>query len=765
MQVRLGAWIQMRLRVRLVNLTLTGVNNGVFALLLTVRSRPNDQTAYKYSYAVQQFVLNCPLKIGNVKFSQEDVVISVGGVPLRVIRTYDSFEKDKAGDFGFGWSYSIADMDIQLHEQRSDMATFMDGYLRPYDTKSVRTGSNYDRNVSLTLPDGNRATFLFYLEYNDGSLYNAEMPFYIGRYQSPEGVTSRLETLEEEHLSMMNTWSGQETASGMSGTGEYSDPGHYEFSGYKLTTDDGTTYIFSRRDKGGELYGDEAVYIEPKGPLYLSQINTSIGETIDLNVDENTLKIGQANGHAGVEHEINNTLTKAVKIDYDAAGRIKNILAPTEQGGGIPTICYEYDSAGNLWKVRKLTDRAAADPNVVADPNQAYETFTYEYEDTDHVPSEHYITAIMDPRGIQPIRYEYDDAGRLIATIDAKDNRITIDHDPAGRKETVYERADNNKLNPTVYMYNERGNVTHVIKYLNNVEETRTVYAYADLNNPDKPTSVTQQVPDPNSVNYPDDLIDVVTRYAYVNYADGDNPIKNKIACETVIDPVGNLTKTSYDEEGKVTAVVQGKNAQDVDTYTELTTSRNYYTDRNLPYLTGVTTGEPNELTWHTISLTYYDTQNRLTHSVQIDTEVLSYDELFSGGELIDADQIDPAIHPMTCYIYDPNVSDSPDQPSGIIDTSGQTQYFRYKRQQSANRKLDPLDRSGRGRIGQIHLFDSDNGRPGSCHRIPPDRCGGRKPPDRSQRCAAKLYALRQYRSCGLDAGLHIGHADSVFDR
>ena len=63
---------------------------------------------------------------------------------------------------------------------------------------------------------------------------------------------------------------------------------------------------------------------------------------------------------------------------------------------------------------------------------------------------------------------------------------------------------------------------------------------------------------------------------------------------------------------------------------------------------------------------------------MQIDTDVLSFDDLFPGGYLIDASQIDSAIHPMTCYIYDPNVSNSPDQPSGITDASGQTQYFRY---------------------------------------------------------------------------------------
>ena len=656
-------------------LDLTGANNGTYALLLTVRSRPDDQTAYNYSYAVKQFILNCPLKIGNVKFSQEDVVIPVGGVPLRVIRTYDSFERDKVGDFGFGWSYSIANMDIQLHEQRSDMAVFEKLYSSStyYETESVRTGPNYDRNVSLTLPDGNRVTFLFYLEYNDGSLYDAQLPFYIARYQSPDGVTARLETLEEEHLSTMNVWKGQKTASGMSGTGVYSDPAYYEFSGYRLLTDDGTTYTFNRGDKGGDFFGEQAVWIEPKGAPYLSRIDTSTGEKIDLNVEENTLRIGQANDQAGVEHEINGAVTKVIKIDYDASGRIEKIWAPMDQGGSSPTICYEYDAVGNLRKVRKLTDRTAADPN------DAYETLTYEYEDEMQrlSPTDHYITAIKDPRGVQPIRYEYDDAGRLIATIDAKGSRIAIDHDPAGRKETVYDRTDTAKENPTDYFYNARGNVTQVVKYVANVEQSKTLYAYGDPNNPDRPTSVTQYVPNPTD---PEQMIDAVTSTSYINHTDAyEKPIKNKVACETVIDPAGNLTKTSYEPDGKVAAVVQGKNAQDINTYTELTASRNYYTDRDLLYLTGVTTTNPDDsLTWHSISLTYYDNRNRVECSVQIDTDALSFEDLFPGGHLLNMNEIDPAIHPMTRYGYDPNSSGSPDQPYWVQDATGAVQYFRY---------------------------------------------------------------------------------------
>jgi hypothetical protein len=140
-------------------LDLTGVENGTYYLLLTVRSRPDENTTFVYSYVYKKIKLNSPLKIGNLKFSQEDVAIDVGGVPLRVVRTYNSFQKDKNSEFGYGWSYSIANMDIQLNETRQPMQVYMGS-----STMSVRVGDNYDRDVTLTLPDGRRVTFAFGLE-------------------------------------------------------------------------------------------------------------------------------------------------------------------------------------------------------------------------------------------------------------------------------------------------------------------------------------------------------------------------------------------------------------------------------------------------------------------------------------------------------------------------------------------------------------------------------------------------------------------------
>ena len=47
------------------------------------------------------------MKIGNFTVSFVDLQIDMAGIPIQVIRTYDSRQKDRKGDFGFGWTLDI----------------------------------------------------------------------------------------------------------------------------------------------------------------------------------------------------------------------------------------------------------------------------------------------------------------------------------------------------------------------------------------------------------------------------------------------------------------------------------------------------------------------------------------------------------------------------------------------------------------------------------------------------------------------------------
>ena len=144
-------------------------------------------------------LLNTQLKIGQFSFSVQDLVIPVSGLPLTVTRTYNSFSASSqpstlnslpghsgatagqpTSDFAPGWTYAINDVNLQLDEDREMASDVVDD-----EQYSLRTSGG--RDVTLTLPDGRRATFQFYY---DGP-YGSDSKYY-AKWHSPAGVNYTL---------------------------------------------------------------------------------------------------------------------------------------------------------------------------------------------------------------------------------------------------------------------------------------------------------------------------------------------------------------------------------------------------------------------------------------------------------------------------------------------------------------------------------------------------------------------------------------------
>jgi hypothetical protein len=142
----------------LTNCDLTTLMNGVYYLRLTVSG------GYQMTNTDVLFRLESNLKIGQFSFSQQDLVIPVNGIPLTVVRTYNSINPNR-GDFGYGWTYALNDMGISLDEARKtipDLADLDPDPSSPSGYFNERTGGG--RDVTLTLPNGQRTTFYFYVD-------------------------------------------------------------------------------------------------------------------------------------------------------------------------------------------------------------------------------------------------------------------------------------------------------------------------------------------------------------------------------------------------------------------------------------------------------------------------------------------------------------------------------------------------------------------------------------------------------------------------
>jgi RHS repeat-associated protein len=188
----------------------------------------------------------------------------------------------------------------------------------------------------------------------------------------------------------------------------------------------GNTYVF--QGAGDDvLYDDETLL--PWAPQQVV-LTTYDGRVVELergrgvvaveDLDENRLTIG-VNG-------ISSSTGRSITFARDAEGRITTITDPMNH-----TLSYAYDAAGDL----------------VRFTNQMGNVTDFFYDDG------HNLGDIIDPLGVPAVRNEYDETGRLVATIDPSGHRFAFAHDLVNRRETL-----TNRLGYTTFMdYDLRGNV------------------------------------------------------------------------------------------------------------------------------------------------------------------------------------------------------------------------------------------------------------------------------------------------------------------
>jgi RHS repeat-associated protein len=417
-------------------LDFTRFPNGSYYLILRVRGGTDETNA------VVLFQLDNQLKVGQFSFTEQDLVIPVNGIPLTVTRTYSSLNP-RSADFGWGWTYNLLGMDVQLDDERqevtigSNQAPFADDEEDDNGLPkqvSIRTGGGWD--VTLTLPDGRRTTFAFTPDVHVG--------FAKANWTAPSEAHATLTSLDAYPDITLIPYLPPYWDAG----GDHSTLDNHDISGWVLTNWDGTAYYITRGAGNNVIYYPEGsfspVSAQTYGPPKLTSIVQRSGDRIDIT-------------DSGIEHHNpTNGLTRSIFFERDSAGRITTLWDPIGHGSsaiGYPSVKYVYHrDTGNLLQVHRLTDRAAG----------TYVVTKYHY-DNPNFP--HYITSIENPLGIPILRNEYNDAGQLIATVDANGNRTEVHHNINGRTEIVIDAL--NRTN--ILAYDLRGNVTATTNALGGV--------------------------------------------------------------------------------------------------------------------------------------------------------------------------------------------------------------------------------------------------------------------------------------------------------
>ncbi len=234
-------------------------------------------------------------------------------------------------------------------------------------------------------------------------------------------------------------------------------------------------------------------------------INKTLGVQSITEPNGNTLTFGPD----GIIHSAG----KSVLFDRDADGRITQLTDPMGN-----TQTYAYDGNGDL---HSHTD---AEGNTTR--------FFYDHR--------HGLLRIEDPLNRPIARNEYDDTGRLTATIDGDGNRIEYTHNVGSRQEIVQDRSGG----VTVYDYDDMGNVVSETDPLGN---TKT-YSYDERGNKISQTNALGHV-----TSYTYDSNDIATSKT--------DPLGNSFVYDVngegellvIHDPEGFTTSGTYDAAGNPT--------------------------------------------------------------------------------------------------------------------------------------------------------------------------------------------------------------------
>jgi RHS repeat-associated protein len=433
--------------------------NGLYTVRLVATNGAGQVTTTSVTAIVE-----AEQKVGNFSLAFTDLNVPVAGLPIEIVRTYDSRDKAR-GEFGIGWRLGMRNVRLQESgEVGTGWQTTVSGLFFP-NYCIQRSKPFY---VTVTMP--NDLVYKFEATTTPAcSIIYPPREATIG-FRPLVGTNATLTPVGDPTAFVLATFPGPADLL------DYSSLEPKDFDEYQLTLPTGEVYLINQQ-------------------LGVRQITDANGNSVTFNSN-------------GIIHSSG----KSITFTRDSQNRITQI---TDPAGSVMT--YTYDERGDL----------------VTHTNRETEQSRYTYNST------HGLLTYVDPRGIQPLRNEYDDAGHLVRQIDANGKIVTYTINPDLRQEVITDRLGNT----TVYEYNARGEVVRITDAKGGVT-TRTFDSRDNL--------ITETDPKGKVTSYTYDSLDRrltetdplggVTRYTYNS--------RNQVL--TITDPQGRVTTNTYDTQGNL---------------------------------------------------------------------------------------------------------------------------------------------------------------------------------------------------------------------
>ncbi len=679
--------------------------NGTY----TIRLRSTNASELTGAAAVTVNVTR-NMKIGVFTLSFNDLTVPLPGLPVQVIRTYDSRDKS-TGDFGVGWHMSIANLRLQKNHNLG--LAWQETVTFPGEIPQYCLQPTIPTIVTITFPDG--------------KVYRFQTT--VAQTCQPAGPISA-DTLTFTQIPTSSNTAGASLVPQDGGAVlvDGSIPGPVHLDGYdgntynptqfKLTTADGTVYFVDQRlgatsvrDTNGNVLtimvsgithsSGRGVIVDRDIQGRVTRINDPNGNSMYYAYDQNgnliTYTDRQTNATAFTYDPSHNltgiTLpngTSGLANTYDpTSGRLSatkdalgfstsftpNLTAQTEtirDRNGYGTT-YTYDNDGNVVQTTDPLGHVSSatydsSDNKLTETNALGKTTTYTYDSfgnklTEADPLQHQtaytynvlqrVLTVKDANQ-HTTTNTYDGNGNLLTTTDANQKTTTNTYGPGGLPATTKDPLGNT----TSFVYDGNGNLTQQTDALNNV----STYTY-DANGNRTSQTVTRTLPATQgggtqtlTTQYRYDGLNRLVKTIYPDGAATQVVYNNLGQQSTTIDALGNKTGYTYDADGHLTQTNYPDGASESYTY-----DNNGNRVRFFPREGNVTlyTYDPlNRLTQSqvgsnpssaAITTTVYDAAGQVTSTKDPNGNVTQYIYDDAGRRT----QVTNALNQITTYAYD----------------------------------------------------------------------------------------------------------------
>ena len=379
----------------------TLLRNGSYAVTLSATDSGNNTGS-----DTEIVEIDTELKLGNFSLSFTDLSIPVAGLPITIIRSYDSLDANIPGEFGYGWS-----LNVNLPELSLVQASTGPPSLKGYPTFIDGT------RMTVTTPDGEDEGFTFkWVQKADGlggiGLSTTYRPSFVpdpgNQYSlTPPGVDDRFRKLTNN--------------------GPYQDDSGRQYSGQDPYY--GGVYQLKQSDTRGKQI-DYDILIGRRGTTQMTahRMKDKYGNSLEIRDDG-----------------IFSNRGRSVTFTRDARGRITSITDPTGA-----KLLYRYDAQGRL---TEFHDRRASERLFDEIDGNEFEPTRFEYNIRESIErnelasgtnitdaeldvvisqipgADNFLSKIIDPLGVDALRADFGRDGRLGGLLDAQGNPSRLEYD------------------------------------------------------------------------------------------------------------------------------------------------------------------------------------------------------------------------------------------------------------------------------------------------------------------------------------------------